>query len=422
MQKRCVNLEIGYAYAYTNYTSMCTKSSDCSSIYSLNPVNPGSNFVCAKTDINPFYGVASFDDFFHSMTVVFIIITMEGWTDYFTFVSKTFTDDIGINIVIIFLFFHLFIFMGGYYLMNLFLAVVWSKFSEIERLNRKTNTATKGSLADKILTYSEETNKTKEEEAENKLSEEQKIDLLREKFVFIEKDPSKIPISYKTINDIFLMESLTPKESYFLKKRIEVEAIRADEHFNREEKLVRDRVHNTARYSLAASVKGIDRGATILSASTVKPNDSSKSLGNIINTDPSSLTKKNTFAEKDNSTINKNFIKTIPRILIIQSCLDETIKKTWIEWGERVKKEDDPNEESSKTSKCDDLNEKPILDADKAIEDSKASFSVNSSRMSDQTENLEPKNNDDKYKNEFKKILANINNKGKELNYLEDYK
>ena len=306
--------------------------------------------------------------------------------------------------------------------MNLFLAVVWSKFSEIERLNRKTNTATKGSLADKILTYSEETNKTKEEEAENKLSEEQKIDLLREKFVFIEKDPSKIPISYKTINDIFLMESLTPKESYFLKKRIEVEAIRADEHFNREEKLVRDRVHNTARYSLAASVKGIDRGATILSASTVKPNDSSKSLGNIINTDPSSLTKKNTFAEKDNSTINKNFIKTIPRILIIQSCLDETIKKTWIEWGERVKKEDDPNEESSKTSKCDDLNEKPILDADKAIEDSKASFSVNSSRMSDQTENLEPKNNDDKYKNEFKKILANINNKGKELNYLEDYK
>ena len=258
--------------------------------------------------------------------------------------------------------------------------------------------------------------------SENKLSEEQKIDLLREKFVFIEKDPSKIPISYKTINDIFLMESLTPKESYFLKKRIEVEAIRADEHFNREEKLVRDRVHNTARYSLAASVKGIDRGATILSASTVKPNDSSKSLGNIINTDPSSLTKKNTFAEKDNSTINKNFIKTIPRILIIQSCLDETIKKTWIEWGERVKKEDDPNEESSKTSKCDDLNEKPILDADKAIEDSKASFSVNSSRMSDQTENLEPKNNDDKYKNEFKKILANINNKGKELNYLEDYK
>ena len=52
MQRRCVNVELGYAYAYTNFTSMCTKSEDCANIYTLSPINPGTQYICAKTDLN----------------------------------------------------------------------------------------------------------------------------------------------------------------------------------------------------------------------------------------------------------------------------------------------------------------------------------------------------------------------------------
>ena len=396
MQRRCVNVELGYSYSYANFTTMCTKSDDCGNIYTLAPLNPGTKYICAKTDLNPFFGVASFDDFYHSMTVVFLIITMEGWTDYFAFVSKTFTDDIGINLVIIFLFFHLFLFMGGYYLMNLFLAVVWSKFSEIERLNKKTNQATKGSLADKILAYKE--GEKIPEADESKLSEEQKIDKLREKFVFIDKDPSKIPISYKTINDIFLMESLTPRESYHLNNRISLEAIRAEELFEKATKEVRNNSQNSVKYSLANSVTVLMKSNSVLSGKTLSLDSDPNKEGN------------RDRVKKSTTVISSQFFhKQVPKIMIIRECVDEAIRKTIEIWDDDMRREiEKATEDDVVLTKT---KEVLITETEKKTEVTPRK-ALNNSLRSDLTDPLD--GNDDKYKNELKRILALVNRNDKQ--------
>ena len=60
------------------------------------------------------------------------MVTLEGWTDIFTYVNKTFKDKIYINSIIIFFYFHTFIFIAAFYLINLFLAVTNSEFEHIE--------------------------------------------------------------------------------------------------------------------------------------------------------------------------------------------------------------------------------------------------------------------------------------------------
>jgi len=237
MQKQCVNIELGYAYSFSNYTTMCTTDLDCYDSISIGiGVNPGSSFACSKTNINPFNGVASFDDFLHSLNVVFIIITMEGWTDYFAFVSKTFKGEIYINKIIIFLWFHVFIFLGGYYLMNLFLAVVWSSFSKMEQEKKKNPHLNKKNLSKLIIREIKKQEKKEINETDKfkNLTDEQKVELIREKYAFIEKDPSQIPLKFKTLDDLRFIETKTPKELYFLNKRIEIEAQRAEEDFEKE--------------------------------------------------------------------------------------------------------------------------------------------------------------------------------------------
>ena len=73
------------------------------------------------------------------------MVTLEGWSYIFTYVSKTFKDKIYINPIIIFIYFHAFIYIGTFYLINLFLAVTNSEFEKIEAdrkllSEKKTNT------------------------------------------------------------------------------------------------------------------------------------------------------------------------------------------------------------------------------------------------------------------------------------------
>ncbi len=229
-----MDISFGYAYSFHNFTTMCTADSDCYLPTSINPGENGAFFVCAKVNVFPSNGLANVDIIYHALLVVFIIVTMEGWTDYFNFFSNTFKDDYYINAIIIFLWFHIFIFVGGYYLMNLFLAVVWSKFSEIEKLNNEKAPQTKGSLAELILQKEEKDRLKILAMREKKLTEDQKIEKKREKFTFIENDPSKIPIQYRTISDLLYLENLTPKETYYLKQNIAKEAKRAEKEFDEE--------------------------------------------------------------------------------------------------------------------------------------------------------------------------------------------
>lgn len=313
---------------------------------------------------------------------------MEGWTDYFTYVSKTFTDSFGINMIIVFCFFHVFIFMGGYYLMNLFLAVVWSQFSEIERNNKKSSSfPTKGKLAEKILTYQlnevEGKNHVAEED-ESKMSEEKKIDLLREKTIFIESDPAKIPISYKTINDLFLMESLTPRESFLLKQRIGKEAEKAEEQFSEEKQQISKEVAGLMKYSLLNSVSMMEK--------------------NLLNEKKYRKSIKGEEKKHSNKDINSFLTMKKPKkILFSEECVLKSIEKALKDFEEVIKNDEKEKEEKVEIEKKFEWKRRDastVKEITKVADKLKEKKDLNESSKSFNTEN-----EDEKYiKKEYKKL------------------
>jgi hypothetical protein len=132
LKRRCMSESYGYLVAFNNDKGMCTFDSDCTE-YNEN----GNRFICVKGFVNPNNGVISFDNSLIGMVTVFVIVTLEGWTQVFTYVSKTFKDKIYVNPIIIFAYFHFFVFVGGFYLINLFLAVTNSEFEKIEILKKE---------------------------------------------------------------------------------------------------------------------------------------------------------------------------------------------------------------------------------------------------------------------------------------------
>jgi hypothetical protein len=113
--RRCMNLQYGFMYSLTKDKGMCTFDSDCQEYNT-----PGNSFICAKGYRNPDNNIVCFDNVLKGFITVFIMITLEGWTDGWNYVSNTFKDKFYINPVITFIFFHLYIFIGGFYLINLF--------------------------------------------------------------------------------------------------------------------------------------------------------------------------------------------------------------------------------------------------------------------------------------------------------------
>ena len=124
--RRCMNVNFGYFYSVKNDDYMCSFDSNCNSLNTY-----GQIFICAKGYINPNNGALNFDNIGTALVTVFVMVTLEGWSYIFTYVSKTFKDKIYINQIIIFLYFHSFVYIGSFFLINLFLAVINSKFEKI---------------------------------------------------------------------------------------------------------------------------------------------------------------------------------------------------------------------------------------------------------------------------------------------------
>ena len=129
--KSCMSLRYGFYSSYDDDEGMCTFDSDCESLNTM-----GNKYVCVKGFRNPNNGVITFDNTLMGFITVFTMVTLEGWTNVFVYVSKTFKDKIYINPIIVFLYFHMLIFIGGFYLMNLFLAVTNSEFMNIEKIRK----------------------------------------------------------------------------------------------------------------------------------------------------------------------------------------------------------------------------------------------------------------------------------------------
>jgi len=83
---------------------------------------PGGYF-CAKGNENPNYGVTNFDNLGYSFLTIFQFVTLEGWSEVQRDIQITYTRHIWTLFMVIVL-------SGAFFLLNLTLAVINSKFTE----------------------------------------------------------------------------------------------------------------------------------------------------------------------------------------------------------------------------------------------------------------------------------------------------
>jgi len=79
-------------------------------------------YFCGKRNENPNYGQTNFDTIFYSLLAIFTSVTLEGWTYSMYSIAQSFTN-------LSFVFFVPLVFIGAFFLMNLTLAVIQSKFT-----------------------------------------------------------------------------------------------------------------------------------------------------------------------------------------------------------------------------------------------------------------------------------------------------
>jgi hypothetical protein len=97
-----------------NDSQLCGGSQTCASGY-----------ICAKGTENPLSGMFSFDNVFDSYLLVFITITMEGWSVANNYVIYTYS---WFSIA----YFILIVFIASFFLFNLALAIISAKFNEAQ--------------------------------------------------------------------------------------------------------------------------------------------------------------------------------------------------------------------------------------------------------------------------------------------------
>ena len=227
--KRCMSLRYGFYSSYDDDEGMCTFDSDCESLNSM-----GNKYVCVKGFRNPNNGVITFDNTLMGFVTVFTMVTLEGWTNVFVYVSKTFKDKIYINPIIVFLYFHGLIFIGGFYLMNLFLAVTNSEFMNIEKIRKaffekpSFLQLMKSKYDLKEKEKQEKKRKEKELKKRNKQrkTEDDLTDLqikIEDEAFEIRKRAKDIPLSYTTVKDMYILQNNNPEELYKIAEMIDEE-------------------------------------------------------------------------------------------------------------------------------------------------------------------------------------------------------
>ena len=113
LKNRCVGIQTGQLHP--DEEMLCSGSEEC----------PGGYF-CGKSNENPNFGVTNFDNLFYSLLCVFQCVTLEGWSDVQKQMQLAFTQ-------IIFIYFVPLVLIGAFFLLNLTLAVINSKFTEAHK-------------------------------------------------------------------------------------------------------------------------------------------------------------------------------------------------------------------------------------------------------------------------------------------------
>ena len=277
--RKCMNVNYGYLLTDKRNKYLCSYNSDCASLNTY-----GNYFICSKGYLNPNNGATNFDNILYSLMNIFIMVTLEGWSNIFTYVSKTFKDKIYIDPIIIFIFFHFFIYFGAFYLINLFLAVTNSEFEHIERSRKELNEK-KSFFALIKSTYDPIEKKKKlrkEAEKKLKLKNDKKSDealknlyfKIKEEAFHIHKNKRSIPKVYSTVKDIYIMANNNPEELYLEKQRIKNEEKSLCKDVKRQQKeiLLRLKKNKMEMEESKISAKKINRVKTNFNASIKEEN------------------------------------------------------------------------------------------------------------------------------------------------------
>ena len=116
LKQRCFSPETGMLYLDSAGSSMLCGYSSCPSGY-----------VCGKTTANPDFNVSSFDTVFSALILVFQMVTMENWSTIMLYLETTFMP-------LPSLFYSAaLVLIGGFFLLNLFLAVIKAVFTTTQQ-------------------------------------------------------------------------------------------------------------------------------------------------------------------------------------------------------------------------------------------------------------------------------------------------
>ena len=239
--KRCMNVNFGFLYTFQKDKQMCSFDTDCAELETF-----GERYICAKGYQNPDMGAFNFDSVLTGFVTIFMMATLEGWSDIFTYVSKTFKDKIYINPIIIFAYFHFFIFLSSFYMLKLFLAVTNAEYEHIE-VSRRELTEKKSFfklIQSKYDIKMKEKLEKKEKERQLKANNSKKSDeALRDLYYKvadeafeINKNRRNIPILYSTVKDMYIMTNNNPEEIYLQTLRIDDEETFLGKDIKRQQK------------------------------------------------------------------------------------------------------------------------------------------------------------------------------------------
>ena len=321
--RRCMNVNYGYLYSTQSATMMCSFDTDCQELNSY-----GDTYVCAKGYRNPDSGAINFDDTIAGFVTIFVMVTLEGWTSVFTYVSKTFKDKIFINPIIIFFYFHAFVILGAFYLINLFLAVTNSEFEKIEA-DRKMLMEKKSffklikeTFDPKEKLKKEKKKKDKKKKEDNNMKSDQAlIDLyykVKDEAYQITKNKRDIPVLYSTVQDIYIMSNNNPEELYLEEKRIDEEETFLSKDIKRQQREI-DNLIDAKRKEMKEMKENKNKEENLKKMNTLKKLKSIKSFKS--SNSGKNSTYKNEFLKKNETNVDiiKNLINKINRDLIFES-------------------------------------------------------------------------------------------------------
>lgn len=118
LKRRCFNI----------YSGLILQQTQSNYDPSINGVMCGymdcpTDYTCGRLISNPNFDIINFDTIFYSFLMIFQCITLEGWTGIMYYVVRSFS-------IYTMLFFIVLVWIGAYFLVNLTLAVISTKFKE----------------------------------------------------------------------------------------------------------------------------------------------------------------------------------------------------------------------------------------------------------------------------------------------------